>query len=546
MWCEADGSAGGTAASASLLEVGERLLQSGAWRWQIATDTLQCTRGWQCIHGCSVAPASLAELEATVVSEDLPAFRAQLQKAIASGKVGTIRYRIVRQADQRERHVVSRLQLVRSPLDGLPQLVGSIRDITDAEYGDDGQPQREVAAAAVAERPRQRPGAHDEAEAAGSAQSSFLASMSHEIRTPLTTIVGLVELMRRDDLPAKQKQRLEQMNEAAQHLLSLITGVLELAKIQSGKLILNETTLDLARIVANVIEMTQGQARRKGLRLRADVQPLPGPLIGDPGRIRQAMLNYANSAIRMTDHGCIMLHLRAATEDPGSVLLRFEATAGIEISTAAAGRFFQECDVAGKSLPDAAAGARLGLAIVRQIAERMGGEAGIENAAGAGSTFWFTLRLRRTTRGRSPETPAVVPAEAAGTADRRRSASRVLIVDDQRANSDLIRAMLESVDLPADFARSGEEAVALAAASRYALILMDLQLPQIDGLEAARQIRLLPSYATVPIIALSGNVLGDVVDQCRRAGINDFIGKPFAMDALLDAVTRWLRSSLAP
>ena len=175
----------------------------------------------------------------------------------------------------------------------------------------------------------------------------------------------------------------------------------------------------------------------------------------------------------------------------------------------------------------------------------MGGEVGVEAAAGGGSTFWFTLRLQKVTRKRSGQLPAEMPAAAAATAERRRSDSRLLIVDDERNNRELILAMLETVDLRADCARSGEEAVAQATKKRYALILMDLQLPQIDGIEATRRIRRLPAYESVPIIGLSGNVLANVVDECQRAGMNDFVGKPFSMDALLEAVTRCLRSSSA-
>jgi CheY-like chemotaxis protein/nitrogen-specific signal transduction histidine kinase len=401
-------------------------------------------------------------------------------------------------------------------------------------------------AAAWVERIRQLAAARDAAEAASSAKSAFLANMSHEIRTPLTTIVGLVELMRREPLPPQQIARLEQMNEAAQHLLSLINGVLDLAKIEAGKLILNETSVDLGRILDSVVDMVGERAREKGLRLGSEIEPLPGPLIGDPTRIRQAMLNYASNAIRFTGHGSISLHLRAVHEDRDSVLLRFAASdTGIGVPPAARGQLFQQFVQAGNSPPGSDGGAGLGLAIVRQIAERMGGEVGVETASGAGSTFWFTMRLRKVTRKRSGQLPAAVSTAAAEKAERRRSDSRLLIVDDERSNRELIRAMLESVDLRADCVGSGEEAVAQAAQNRYALILMDLQLPRIDGIEATRRIRRLPGCASVPIIALSGNVLADVVEACQQAGMNDFVGKPFSMDALLEAVTRCLRSSAA-
>lgn len=531
----------------SLLEAGERLQRSGAWRWRIASDSVRCTAGWRHIHGCSVAPASLAELEATIAPPDLPAFRSLLHNAIAGGGGGSLVHRIVRRADGAERCLLTRLQVLCAATDRQPQVIASVRDVTDEERGEAGpQDAGATLAAAVEERIRQLAAARDEAEAASSAKSAFLANMSHEIRTPLTTIVGLVELMRREQLPAKQLDRLEKMNEAARHLLCLIDGVLDLAKIEAGKLILNETTVDLTRILASVVEMVGEQAREKGLRLLTEVQPLPGPLIGDPTRIRQAMLNYASNAIKFTERGSVTLRLQALQEEGSSVLLRFEARdTGIGVPAAARGRIFRQFEQAGNSPQRADGGAGLGLAIVSQIAARMGGEVGIEAAPDGGSTFWFTLRLQKVARKRSGQLPAEMPTAAAETAERRRSDSRLLIVDDERNNRELILAMLETVDLRADCACSGEEAVAQAAKKRYALILMDLQLPQIDGIEATRRIRRLPAYESVPIIGLSGNVLAGVVDECQRAGMDDFVGKPFSMDALLEAVTRCLRSSSA-
>jgi two-component system sensor histidine kinase/response regulator len=542
---EMDGDTGEADDAGSLLEIGERLQRSGAWRWLIATDRLYCSAGWRHIHGCSVAPTSLAELEATIAPQDLPAFRSLLQNAIASSHVVSLAHRIVRPADGAERHLLTRLRLLRAAGDRQPQVVASVRDVTAEEHGE-AQPQDVggTLAAAVEERTRQLAAARDEAEAASLAKSTLLANISREIRTPLTTIVGLVELMRREELPAKQIDRLEQMNEAAQHLRSLINGVLDLAKIEVGELILNETTVDLTRLLASVVEMVEEQAREKGLRLLSEVQPLPGPLIGDPTLVRQAMLNFASNAIKFTERGSVTLRLRALQDERGSALLRFEARdTGISVPAAARGHSFQQFEQAGQSLQRADGGAGLGLAIVSQIAARMGGEVGVETGAGAGSTFWFTLRLQKLARKRSGQLPVEVPTAAAEKTERRRSDSRLLIVDDQRINRELILAMLETVDLRADCARSGEEAVMQATRNRYALILMDLQLPKIDGIEATRRIRRLPAYESVPIIALSGNGLAEVVDACQQAGMNDFVGKPFSMDALLEAVTRWLRSS---
>lgn len=532
---------GDTGEAASLLEIGERLQRSGAWRWQIATDRFYCSAGWRHIHGCSVAPTSLAELEATIAPQDLPAFRSLLQNAIASGHVVSLAHRIVRPADGAERHLLTRLRVLRAAGDPQPQVVASVRDVTDEGHGE-AQPQDAGAtlAAAVRERTRQLAAARDEAEAASLAKSTLLANISREIRTPLTTIVGLVELMRREELPAKQIDRLEQMNEAAQHLRSLINGVLDVAKIEVGELILNETTVDLTRLLASVVEMVEEQAREKGLRLLSEVQPLPGPLIGDPTLVRQAMLNFASNAIKFTERGSVTVRAKLLECRDADALVRFEVEdTGIGIAPEAAPRLFTEFEQADRSTTRRSGGTGLGLAITRRLAELMGGEAGMRSAPGAGSTFWFTARLRR--EARPPGERSAPPADDALIALRRDHAgSRILVAEDDLINAHVARAILEDAGLVVDVAADGLEAVAMATRGGYRMVLMDMQMPNMDGLDATREIRRHCPAAQLPIVAMTANAFADDAARCFDAGMDDFVSKPVDPDRLYTTIHRWL------
>jgi len=351
----------------------------------------------------------------------------------------------------------------------------------------------------------------------------------------------LGELMKRDGLPPRQAERLQKMNDAAQHLLGVINAVLDLSMIEAGKLILEETTIDVPAIVDSVIEMTSQHAQKKGLRLASDCQRTDCPLLGDPTRIRQALLNYVSNAIKFTERGSVTLRVDVAEDRRNRVVLRFAVSdTGIGISPGASERIFGHFEQADDSLTRKHGGSGLGLAIVKQIAQLMGGDVGVQTTPGQGSTFWFTVCLKKVTDKRSAASPAANSSDEAS--ERRRQDSRILVVDDERANREVIAAMLTTIGLPLDCAENGQEAIDLAARTRYGLILMDLHLPQVDGLTAVRLIRRQSMNQLTPILALTGNVVSDVQEACRAAGMSGFIAKPFAMEVLLEEITRWLRS----
>jgi CheY-like chemotaxis protein len=266
-------------------------------------------------------------------------------------------------------------------------------------------------------------------------------------------------------------------------------------------------------------------------------------LQGDPQRLRQMLLNFGGNAVKFTSHGSVELRIRMVEDFPGDVLLRFEVQdSGIGISAEDQKRLFTAFEQADGSLTRKYGGTGLGLAISKRLARLMGGDVGVVSAEGQGSTFWFTARLRK-----SPETDAVaLPAPAFAKSEAEAllqlgfHGTRVLLAEDEPLNQEVSRSMLEEVGLAVDVAGDGAQAVAMAREGRYSLILMDMQMPKLNGLEATRAIRALPGYAHTPILALTANAFDGDVRACIEAGMTDHISKPVAADDLYETSLKWL------
>jgi len=382
------------------------------------------------------------------------------------------------------------------------------------------------------------------AEAASLAKSAFLANMSHEIRTPMNAIIGLTYLVQSDTTEPEQQGRLQKVADAAEHLLSVINNVLDFSKIEAGKLQLEHAEFTVTQVLDNISSMLAQRAAEKALQVQIEVDDKLATqvLLGDAQRITEVLLNFAGNAVKFTEVGFVRLSAAVERDEGKTLQLRFEVKdSGIGITPEAQARLFQDFEQADSSTTRRYGGTGLGLAICRRLAELMQGEVGVQSAPGLGSRFWFVLKLDKSSAPLIASTPLPRSTAARELLEQFRG-TRVLLAEDNAVNQEVAVALLGSAGIEVDVASDGQQALAMATApgKDYALILMDVQMPVMDGLDATRAIRRTEAGRSLPILAMTANAFAEERQRCLDAGMNDHVAKPVVAEQLFATLHRWL------
>ncbi len=387
--------------------------------------------------------------------------------------------------------------------------------------------------------------AKEAAETSSRAKTAFLANMSHELRTPMNGIMGMTAVALRSTSDPKLKDYLGKISQSSERLLDLINNILDIVWIESERFDLKPKGFDLYGVLGKLTRQHGSIARKKGLTFAIDVAPEleKRPLNGDALRLGQLLAHLTSNAIKITDKGTVIVRITVAEETPDEVLMRFEVRdTGIGIPAELQQPLFRAFEQADTSMTRKFSGTGLGLTLSKRLAHAMGGSIGVESRPGEGSVFWFTVRLAKIALLIDTE-PVKDPRSAEEILITSYANARVLLVEDEPFNQEVTKILMEEVGLRVDVANDGAEAVEMSKETDYDLILMDLRMPVLNGVEATRQIRKLPGRSKTPILALTASVFAKDSETCFAAGMNDFIGKPVDPEKLFAALLKWLEKA---
>ncbi len=421
-------------------------------------------------------------------------------------------------------------------IDGDHEFVGFIRDITQRKEAERESKARQVELAE----------ARHEAQKANAAKSLFLANMSHEIRTPMSAVIGMTELALRTALDDKQFNYISKANFAAKNLLGIINDILDISKIEAGKLEIEQTLFELSDVFSQVTELIQHKADEHLINFQViSAKELPDALIGDPLRLRQVIINLCNNAVKFSNQGSAVT-LKAELKDRSDdqlVLLFSVADQGIGIPADRVDSLFDSFTQVDSSTSRQYGGTGLGLSISQQLVHLMGGEIWVESEPGVGSTFYFTVSLKTDQCADNRHSLAEVKNELVKASIAKLNGCRVLLVDDNEINQEMERDLLEDIGVIVVSAYNGEEAVDVLLHEEFDLVLMDCQMPVMDGYRATRLIRTSGQYDNLPIIAMTADVMPDDIERAGNCGMDDHIAKPVDIDQMFITMAKWLHKS---
>jgi signal transduction histidine kinase len=387
--------------------------------------------------------------------------------------------------------------------------------------------------------------AKEAAEASNRAKTTFLSNMSHELRTPMNGIMGMTQLAMRRATDSKQKDQLEKVEQSARRLLGIINDILDISKIEADHLTLEDIDFNLGDVLSHLTGLVGLNAEEKGLTLVVEVAPemASRPFRGDPLRLGQILLNLTANAIKFTAEGSVTICVHAAEDNLSDALIRFEVRdTGIGIAMEDQQRIFANFEQVDGSTTRKYGGSGLGLAISSRLARAMGGNIGVQSQIGSGSTFWLTTRLAKS---KYPADTVLAKSKSSAEYElkARFTGACILLAEDDLICQEIACALMEEAGLRVDLAGDGVEAVEMTKQTKYDLIVMDMQMPKLDGVEAARMIRSLPGREHIPVIAMTANAFPADSARCLDAGMNAFISKPVDPDMLFETLLLWLDQS---
>lgn len=380
---------------------------------------------------------------------------------------------------------------------------------------------------------------------ANQSKTHFISNMSHEIRSPLNSILGMSELLHNDThLSDAQRLKVKVVSDASKHLLAVVNDILDISKIEAGKMQILEDHFDLHKIIVKLDSLIGAQIRAKGLHFVKQLNVVNTVLLGDAMRLTQILLNYLSNALKFTKQGEILLRIDTEREDESHCELRFSVEdSGIGITAEQMKRLFKPFEQANADTTQYYGGTGLGLSITRHLAQLMGGDVGVFAREGGGSVFWCSLRFTKQKNSSTIEDCTKHVPDPQTLLKRNHAGASVLVVDDDPFNCLLIEQQLHDIGFSLNFAKTGQQALEMAKSQSFAIILMDMQMPIMNGLDATQYIRQLPGYEATPIIALTANAFEEDRQTCLRAGMNDHLSKPIAKDILHQALLKWFQLS---